>query len=68
MRLYIKSTDERPQGDLISRSALKKVLTNRLVNVTYRSDYADGLQDGYLDAIEDIDNAPAVIPDNETIH
>ncbi len=51
---------EATQGDSISREALKKAITDRLVNVTYSSDYADGLQDGYLNTINEIDNAPAV--------
>ena len=56
-------SNAKPQGDLISREALKKAITNRLVSVTYNSDYTDGLQDGYLNAIEDIDNAPTVEDD-----
>lgn len=56
------SYEERPQGDLISREALKKAITNRLVSVTYSSDYTDGLQDGYLNTINEIDNAPTVNP------
>jgi len=51
---------ESPQGDLISRGALKKAITDRLVSVTYNSDYTDGLQEGYLNTINEIDNAPAV--------
>ena len=47
-------------NDLISREALKKAITNRLVSVTHSSDYADGLQDDYLNTINEIDNAPTV--------
>jgi collagenase-like PrtC family protease len=47
-------------NDLISREALKKAITDRLVSVTYSSDYTDGLQDGYLNTINEIDNAPTV--------
>ena len=49
-------------NDLISREALKKAIIDRLVSVTYNSDYADGLQEGYLNTINEIDNAPAISP------
>ena len=63
LRKYIlNGTPVSTDGDTISRSALKKAITDRLVSVTHSSDYADGLQDGYLNTINEIDNAPAVEP------